>query len=110
MTKEFEFEDAGRTFTCMVEAPLHAGMPPWWWFRVDTGGTTRYAPFEASANDTESSVRRRILACYAELLAIEARPVRQRPAWQKPVRPDAPAVAAPDQPPAPQSAPAQQPA
>lgn len=106
--KEFEFVEAGRRFFCSVETPRSAGMSPWWWFRVDTGGTTRYAPFEASANDTESSVRRRILAYYEELLAIEARPVRQRPAWQKPVRPDAPAVAAPDQPPAPQSAPAQQ--
>jgi hypothetical protein len=87
LTKEFEFEDAGRTFTCVVEAPLHAGMPPWWWFRVDTGDrgeTTRYAPFEALATDTKKSVQPRIVAYYAEVLAIKARPVHQRPMWRKP--------------------------
>jgi len=71
-------------------------MAPWWWFRVDTGvSSTRYAPFEASPKDTKQSVQKRIIAYYAELLAIAARPVRpayQR-TWQKPVRPDAAAVA-----------------
>ena len=84
MTKEFEFEDAGLTFFCTVEAPLHVGMPPWWWFRVDTGESTRYAPFEALATDTRKSVQTRIVAYYAEVLAIKARPVHQRPMWRKP--------------------------
>ena len=81
--KEFEFVDEGRTFFCSVETP-RPGMPPWWWFRLDSGGSTRYAPFEASASDTPQSVRKRILAFYAELLAIQARPAIQRPVWRKP--------------------------
>ncbi|MDP9203921.1 MAG: hypothetical protein M3P12_00495 [Gemmatimonadota bacterium] len=87
VTKEFEFIDSGRKFFCSVEKPSQAAMPPWWWFRVDTGESTRYAPFEASANDTQQSVQARIIAYYAELLAIQARPVHQRPVWQRPARP-----------------------
>jgi hypothetical protein len=86
VTNEFEFVDAGRRFFCSIEVPRHAGMKPWWWFRLDTSTSTRYAPFEASENDTRESVQARIIAYYAELLAIEARPVHQRPVWQKPVR------------------------
>lgn len=90
VTQEFEFVDAGRKFFCSVEAPRHAGMPPWWWFRLDTGESTRYAPFAASANDTKQSVQARILAYYAELLVIKARPVYQRPSWHRPARVPAP--------------------
>ncbi len=82
--KEFQFVEAGQTFYCSVETPRLEGMAPWWWFRLDSSGSTRYAPFEASASDTEQSVRRRIIAYYAELLAIQARPAYQRPAWRKP--------------------------
>lgn len=82
--QEFEFVNEGRKFLCSVEVPRHVGMPPWWWFSLDTGGSTRYAPFAASPNDTKESVQERIIAYYAELLAIEARPVHQRPAWRKP--------------------------
>jgi hypothetical protein len=82
--KEFEFVDEGRKFFCSVEVPSQTGMRPWWWFRLDTGTSTRYAPFEASPNDTKQSVQARIVAYYAELLAIEARPVHQRPVWRKP--------------------------
>ena len=84
VTKDFEFEDSGRTFFCSVEVPRQAGMLPWWWFRLDKAETTRYAPFEASANDTQQSVQARIIVYYAALLATEARPVHQRPVWQKP--------------------------
>jgi hypothetical protein len=82
--KDFEFEDGGRKFFCSIEVPRQAGMKPWWWFRLDTGGNTRYAPFEASPDDTEASVRDRIIVYYAALLAAEARPAYQRPVWQKP--------------------------
>jgi hypothetical protein len=92
--KEFQFVDGGHTFFCSVEAP-RAGMAPWWWFRLDSSGSTRYAPFEASANDTQQSVRKRIIAYYAELLAIQARPVLQKPAWRKPERPATPAGTVP---------------
>jgi hypothetical protein len=84
VTKGFEFVDAGLTFTCTVEAPQHAGMSPWWWFKVSSGDNNRYAPFEAAATDTKESVRKRILVHYAELLAIAARPRIQRPAWNSP--------------------------
>ncbi|HUQ98225.1 MAG TPA: hypothetical protein VM166_02155 [Gemmatimonadaceae bacterium] len=96
MTQDFEFVNDGQTFFCTMEAPRHAGMPPWWWFRLESRDrNTRYAPFAASPKDTKESVKKRILAYYSELLAIEARPVRpayQR-TWQKPVRPDAAVVA-----------------
>jgi hypothetical protein len=82
--KEFEFTDEGRRFFCSVELPSQAGMKPWWWFRLDSGSSTRYAPFEASPSDTKESVQERIIAYYAALLAIEARPVHQRPVWRKP--------------------------
>jgi hypothetical protein len=85
--KDFEFVDAGRKFICTVEVPGQTGMRPWWWFRLDNGTSTRYAPFEASASDTKQSVQARIIAYYAELLAIEARPAFQRPVWRKPERP-----------------------
>jgi hypothetical protein len=87
--KEFEFVDDGRTFFCSVETPRLEGMAPWWWFRLDSGGTTRYAPFEASPSDTRQSVQKRIVAYYKEMLAIAARPAYQRPAWRKPERPAA---------------------
>lgn len=85
--KDFQFVDAGNTFICSVEAPRHAGMPPWWWFRLDTGDSTRHAPFEALPSDTQKSVQTRIIAYYAQLLAIKARPAFQKPHWTKPVRP-----------------------
>jgi hypothetical protein len=82
--KELEFVEAGRKFFCSVEVPRHAGMLPWWWFHLDTAASTRHAPFEASVNDTKESVQERIIAYYEKLLAIEARPVHQRPVWRKP--------------------------
>jgi hypothetical protein len=93
--KGFDFIDGERKFFCSVEAPGQTGMPLWWWFRLDTGTSTRYAPFEASPSDTKQSVQARIVAYYAELLAIEARPPIQRPVWRKPERPNAPGEAVP---------------
>ena len=85
--REFQFVDGERTFFCSVEVPSREGMAPWWWFRVDSSGNTRYAPFEARSNDTTESVRKRIIAYYAELLAIQARPAYQKPPWRKPEKP-----------------------
>ena len=99
MIQDFEFVEDGRTFFCSVETPRHAGMPPWWWFHLDDNErSTRHAPFAASPGDTKRSVQTRIIAYYAELLAIKARPVYQRnerPSWQKPARVAAPAEPAP---------------
>jgi hypothetical protein len=94
LLQNFEFTDTGTTFSCTIEAPRHAGMPQWWWFSVDKESTTRYAPFAALPDDTKKSVRDRIVAYYAELLAIKARPVHQRPAWTRPERPATPVVEA----------------
>ncbi|PYO47154.1 MAG: hypothetical protein DMD72_10725 [Gemmatimonadetes bacterium] len=85
--REFQFVDGERTFFCSVEVPSREGMAPWWWFRVDSSGNTRYAPFEAKPSDTTQSVRARIIAYYAELLAIQARPAYQKPPWRKPEKP-----------------------
>ena len=93
--KEFDFVDSGRKFFCSVEVPKQAGMPPWWWFRLETGESTRYAPFEAKPTDTKQSVQERIIAYYEQLLVIEARPVHQRPAWKKPERPVQPGETTP---------------
>jgi len=82
--KAFEFEDQGHRFSCATEAPRHVGMQAWWWFTLDNEKTTRYAPFEVSADDTEQSVQERIIVYYAELLAIRARPPRDRTFWRKP--------------------------
>jgi hypothetical protein len=98
---DFEFEDGGRKFFCSVEVPGQTGMAPWWWFRPDTETTTRYAGFEASPSDTKQSVQKRIIAYYAQLKAIEARPAYQRPAWKKPERPATPGEAVPTPGPAP---------
>jgi hypothetical protein len=95
MTDDFEFENAGRRFICSVETPRHAGMAPWWWYGVaDEQGTTRYAPFEAKASDTRRSVQSRIIKHYEEVLAIKARPVHQRPQWQKPAPASSPTTPA----------------
>lgn len=87
MPTEFEFVDSGRKFFCSVEVPSRSGMTAWWWFRVDSAPTTRYAPFEATAKDTRQSVQARIIAYYEQLLAIQARPAYQKPPWKKPERP-----------------------
>lgn len=81
MIEAFEFEDQGHTFSCATEAPRHAGCQTWWWFTLDSDKTTRYAPFEQATDDTRQSVQERIIAFYAELLAIRARPRRERATW-----------------------------
>ena len=64
----FDFVDSGRTYTCRVEG-LHRGGPErWWWFDV-SGDRSRYAPFRADTDDTESSVRSRMVAYYEDLVA-----------------------------------------
>jgi hypothetical protein len=98
MPQEFEFVDSGRKFICSVEVPSRTGMTAWWWFRLESGETTRYAPFEASATDTRQSVQARIIAYYQQLLAIQARPAYQKPAWKKPERPAAAGETAPASP------------
>ena len=66
--QSFDFTDGGRVYTCHVEAPRRGRADAWWWFTV-TGDAARYAPFRADADDTEASVRPRVVAYYEERLA-----------------------------------------
>ncbi len=84
-TEAFDFVDGGRTYTCCVETPQRGRADAWWWFGV-SGDASRYAPFRAEVDDTESSVRPRVVAYYEERLARRGVP------WQD--RGDAPAPAA----------------
>ena len=77
----FEFVDGERTFVCSVEKAPAAGNEAWWWFTVSTDDRQRYAPFRASARDTQKSVRERIVAYYDELLARRAAPTV--PYWRR---------------------------
>ncbi len=67
MMKAFDFEDGGRVYSCCVEEQRHDRPEAWWWFDV-SGDRSRYAPFRAASDDTESSVRARIVAYYEERL------------------------------------------
>jgi len=90
VTESFEFEDAGRTFSCMTEALSKARSDVWWWFRVSTDDRHRYAPFQASPDDTKTSVRTRIVAYYDDLLVRRAAPPANH--WRRGgSKPDVPA-------------------
>ena len=68
MTTAFEFVDGGRSYTCQVE-PLGRDRPEaWWWFGV-SGDRNRYAPFRVTQEDTEASVRSRVVAYYEERIS-----------------------------------------
>jgi hypothetical protein len=69
-----EFEHDGRTYRCRPEMFRSGGeAQQWWWFDV-SGDRQRYAPFRAAADDTERSVRARVVAYYDEVLARRAAP------------------------------------
>ena len=53
----------------------------------------RYAAFHSKAGDTQASIKPRMVAYYAQVLADRARPPAPRPGWGR--RPGAPAAAAP---------------
>jgi hypothetical protein len=67
MKTAFTFEDGGRTYTCEVDEQRNGNAEEWWWFGV-SGDKNRYAPFRAAEDDSEASVRARIVACYEERL------------------------------------------
>ena len=75
-----QFDDVGRTFTCEPgPSPATPGVL-WWWVTV-SGESYRYAAFRVEPTDTPGSVKPRILAYYAQLLADRARPPLTRPTW-----------------------------
>ncbi|HEX6052721.1 MAG TPA: hypothetical protein VFZ21_25825 [Gemmatimonadaceae bacterium] len=74
-TTDFEFDQAGRVFTCNVEASPATGGDAWWWFRVSTERSPqRYAPFRHVASESLADVQCRIVAYYDDLLARRAMP------------------------------------
>ena len=91
----FEFTEDGRTFTCERESSPATPGTQWWWLRV-SGDALRYAAFHSKAGDTQASIKPRMVAYYAQVLADRARPPAPRPGWGR--RPGAPvaAVAVPD--------------
>ena len=75
LTDSFEFNEAGRVFTCSVEVSPATGAEAWWWFSVSTERSPqRYAPFRHVAGDSRSDVQRRIAEYYDDLLARRAMP------------------------------------
>ena len=78
MTEAFEFEEAGRTYTCSLEVSHPSRAEKWWYFAV-SGDRTRYAFFQGAAGDTPRSVQSRIVARYALLLENRANVVPYRP-------------------------------
>ena len=100
MIKGFEFKEGGRDYTCEVEKQFGQDGEHWWWFNV-SGDGQRYAPFQASRDDTRTSVQKRIVAFYEHRLWVRAQPVQRgaqfgsRPAAAKPVVVAAPVVEIP---------------
>jgi hypothetical protein len=92
----FQFENDGRKFKC--ERGTSPGTPGimWWWISLE-GDAQRYAAFRTETGDTIASLKPRVIAYYAEVLAIRARPRILRPSWsqRKPVAAVEGAVAAP---------------
>lgn len=86
MLKAFTFENNGRTYNCRVEEPRGSRTQAWWWFDVSEDGQ-RYAPFEATEEDTESDVRERVMAYYDHLLVRRAEPPAQRQHWARRTKP-----------------------
>jgi hypothetical protein len=90
MIGAFDFEDGGRTYSCVVEDLSRGRNQLWWWFRV-SGDGHRYAPFTAASEDTLESVRSRILEYYNNHLARRSAPALPRGSWGRRPQPPAPA-------------------
>lgn len=67
-TEAFDFIDGARSYNCHIEAPRRGRPERWWWFEVQ-GDASRYAPFCAASDDTEASVRARIVDYYETRMA-----------------------------------------
>ena len=88
MIQGFEFNDAGRAYSCTTEERKGAG-ESWWWFSV-SGDGQRYAPFVALKSDTRASVQERVIAFYLNRLFQLSQPTRRGAHWGK--RPGTPAA------------------
>lgn len=84
----FDFEDAGRNYSCSVQERKGAGA--WWWFAV-TGDMQTYAPFQAAATDTHDSVKDRIVQFYTSRLFQLSQPTQRGSHWSRRTAPAKPA-------------------
>jgi hypothetical protein len=75
-----QFQDDGKTFTCEAGSSPATPGTLWWWVSV-SGEEQRYAAFRKEPGDTAASLRPRILAYYAKLLADRARPRITHSSW-----------------------------
>jgi hypothetical protein len=67
-SETFDFVEHGRTYTCSIDV-LREDLPErWWWLNVG-GDRSRHAPFRAEPDDTEASVRSRMVAYYEDRVA-----------------------------------------
>jgi hypothetical protein len=83
-----DFVDGGRKYACRVEAPRRSQPEAWWWFGV-AGDDSRYAPFRADADDTEDSVRDRVVQYYEDRISRRALPWQDRGDQRAAARPAA---------------------
>ena len=77
---QLQFEEGGRTFTCVAETSRATPDTVWWWVNV-SGDGQRYAAFHKQKGDTAATLRPRILAYYAKVLADRERPPEPRQHW-----------------------------
>ena len=81
MLQPFTFDEDGQLFTCQVES-RKSRIPQWWWWFTVSGESHRFAPFQASADDTIESVRSRVLIYYRDMLARRALSLGARETWE----------------------------
>ena len=77
MIKGFQFEEGGRTYKCTIEERTAEPLGTWWWFTASPD-QQRYAPFQATSHDTQTSVKTRIVAYYENLLRVRSEPAAPR--------------------------------
>lgn len=75
-----QFQDGDRTFTCQAASSPATPGTLWWWVSI-TGESQRYAAFRTQEDDEPDTLRPRILAYYAQLIADRERPREIRSHW-----------------------------
>ncbi|MCC6241412.1 MAG: hypothetical protein IT353_01170 [Gemmatimonadaceae bacterium] len=88
----FEFDDAGRHYSCTVQQRKGTNGGAWWWFSV-SGDMQTYAPFQAVADDTHDSVQARVVEFYTSRLFQLAQPTQRGSHWSRRTPPAKPAPA-----------------
>jgi hypothetical protein len=77
---QLEFQDNGRTFTCVTGSSPATPGTLWWWVTI-SGEAQRYAAFRSESGDTKASLQQRVIEYYAQLLVDRARPREIRGRW-----------------------------